>query len=923
VKGEVDEMTATAKRGRTLINAQALIGTTPGTCTLQKIIGQGAMGAVFLGQQSRPERQVAVKVVAPLTSQHSDQQTAFLERFHQEMTAVAALKHQNILPIYEYGEHDGLAYLVMPYISSGTLQHVLAQEGPLSLAKVADYLSQLAAALDCAHQQGVVHRNVQPANVLKTPDGRLLLTDFGLLKIVVEQQTSQMYLLQAGKLVGALEYMAPEQVMGDIIDARTDLYALGVIVYQMVTGKTPFQSGTPMELAIQLVQTPPPSPCSLRRDLSLAVEQVILRAIAKHPADRYSSVQDFANEFRLALTTGSSINMPPALSSASPTKERANIANPVTPPVPAPTPTASLRSRDFFALTWQKVEDASNLATDDTLGKSKSNRLLPMTEMANAPQAENLSTLDGQNRPVWLVSTMKKPSFVRVEETAVAEETTTDSSEQSNAQSLRASSSACNTPLPPTRSHRGLRTSLVRSIDDGAATSASVANSEQSTTNRQQLPFTFNFNAPPVPTPAPAVLSAPSSMPTPISTESMLAAPEQLAFSLRTSPTIPQVGQTPQPELSVPIFATANTTRTLAPDSEQDQVGPSSPPKSTVPNPLSPFPASQVTGTLMHPLSEQGNTSTVKLTSSVKVVQVPVAGQPGRYVTGFLPVLPEAQPLQQTSEVGDSIRKKLPKQWQKVAALALVVLLVLSVSGLVAFHGHSNPNGSATSNTNRKIATPNMQATVLVQATETAEANIILSDPLNQNIHNWPVNASGDKIYIFKDGAYHILNNDPQQSLPALLSGVDIKVPMVYTLTMEEIRGNDSSLNNSFGVILRFSSPQIVHAKIHTTFYTFQVVNTAGGEYQFSKYDDINGPAVNPYQTIWHHPFGKEFRQGQGGSHVNTFKIVADGKFFTFFVNGRKVGNVEDSSLSEGEVGMIVNLKGTEVAFTNLLLTYN
>src|SRR5436305_4030101 len=135
----------------------------------------------------------------------------------------------------------------------------------------------------------------------------------------------------------------------------------------MVTGKTPFQSGRPMRLATQLVQTPPPSPCSLRMDLSLAVEQVILRAIAKRPTDRYSSVQDFANEFRLALTTASSINMSLALSSASPAKERADVANPVTPPVPAPTPTASLGSRDFFALTWQQVDHVSNLSKDDTL----------------------------------------------------------------------------------------------------------------------------------------------------------------------------------------------------------------------------------------------------------------------------------------------------------------------------------------------------------------------------------------------------------------------------------------------------------------------------------------------------------------------------------------------------------------------------
>src|SRR6266700_1390261 len=903
VKGEVDEMTATAKRGRTLINAQALIGTTPGTCTLKKIIGQGAMGAVFLGQQSRPARQVAVKVVAPLTSQHSDQQAVFLERFHQEMTAVAALKHQNILPIYEYGENDGLGYLVMPYISSGTLPHVLAQKGPLPLAKVADYLSQLAAALDCAHQQGVVHRNVQPANVLKTPDGRLLLTDFGLVKIVVDRQTSQMRLLQAGKPVGALEYMAPEQVMGDVVDARTDLYALGVIVYQMVTGKTPFQSGTPMRLATQLVQTFPPSPCSLGIDLPLAVEQVILRAIAKRAADSSSSVP-----------------------SAGSVKEKADVANPVTPAVPASTVSASHRSRDLSTLTSQKVENGSKSAEDDTQGKSKPERLLPIREMANAPQTENLSIWDKQSKPAWLVSTVKKPSFVPMEETPTAEETTTESSEQGNSQPL--SASVYNMPLPPTRPRQGLRTNLVRSTDAtyGAATSARVGTSEQSTTNanRQQLAFTFNFNTPPVPIPAQAILSAPSPMPASISTESTLAAPEQLGFSLSTSPvTISQVGQTPQPELAVPTFATANTTGTLAaPDSEQDQVDTSSPPKSTVPNPLSPFPDLQMTVTLLLPPGERGNMSTVKLTSSVKVVQVPVAGQPGRSVTGFLPVLSQSQPLQQASEVGDGIHKKLLKQWQKVAALALVVLLVLSVSGIMAFRLHSNQSRSA-SNSMHKIATPNVQATALAQAAETAEANIMLSDPLNQNIHNWPVISSGDKIYVFKDGAYHILNNDPQQSVPALLSGVDIKVPMVYMLTMEEIKGDDTSVDNSFGVILRFSPPQIVHGKSRTTVYTFQVVNTVGGEYQFSKYDDINGPSVDPYQIIWQHPFGKEFRQGQGSTHVNLFKVVAQGKFFTFFVNGQKVGNVEDGSLSEGEVGMIVNLKGTEVAFSNLLLTYN
>src|SRR5207249_618017 len=122
-----------------------LIGTILGTCSLQKLIGQGAMGAVFLAEQSHPPRQVVVKVI---TSPLPGQQTVFLERFRQEIAAIAALKHQNILPIYEYGEHNDLAYLVMPYISAGTLQHVLTQQAPLAFSKAADYLPQLPSALD-------------------------------------------------------------------------------------------------------------------------------------------------------------------------------------------------------------------------------------------------------------------------------------------------------------------------------------------------------------------------------------------------------------------------------------------------------------------------------------------------------------------------------------------------------------------------------------------------------------------------------------------------------------------------------------------------------------------------------------------------------------------------------------------------------
>src|SRR5579883_3285771 len=285
------------------MNAEALIGTVLGTCTLQKLIGQGGMGAVYLAQQSRPRRQVAVKVLLPMAPLSSHQLAAFLERFRRETDAAAALEHPHIMPVYEYGENNGLAYLVMPYISSGTLRDELELEGPLPLPKVVNYLEQLAAALDFAHEHGVIHRDIKPANMMVTPDGRLLLTDFGLVKIVDDGRIPQSHvrLTGAGAPVGTPDYMSPEQVIGEDIDTRADLYSLGVILFQMVTGTTPFQGETPMQIAAQHLQIPPPSPQMLRPDLPIAAEQVILRSLAKRPADRYMYAAELARAFRTAI----------------------------------------------------------------------------------------------------------------------------------------------------------------------------------------------------------------------------------------------------------------------------------------------------------------------------------------------------------------------------------------------------------------------------------------------------------------------------------------------------------------------------------------------------------------------------------------------------------------------------------------------
>ena len=145
---------------------------------------------------------------------------------------------------------------------------------------------------------------------------------------------------------------------------------------------------------------------------------------------------------------------------------------------------------------------------------------------------------------------------------------------------------------------------------------------------------------------------------------------------------------------------------------------------------------------------------------------------------------------------------------------------------------------------------------------------------------------------------------------------------MAYSLTMEEIKGDDSSINNSFGMILRFNS-QVQGGRNIITFYSFEVVNSHDGEYQFWKYDNSKGPSANPWKSIWDMKFGNEFHLGQGPQNSNTFKVVVNGKYFTLTVNGKKIGTAEDSSLTSGGVGMIVNLKGTEIAFSDLKLTYS
>jgi serine/threonine protein kinase len=279
-----------------------LTGRTLGTCTLQQLIGRGGMGAVYLAQQLRPRRTVAVKVLLPELFSNPEAFSEFLARFRREADAIAALDHINIMPIYEYGEEGQLAYLVMPYVSGGTLRDVIAKRGKLPLLEAITIVEQVAAALDYAHQHGIIHRDLKPGNILFHTDGRLLLTDFGIAKVLNEPTNENapavLTLTSTGMMIGTPEYLSPEQAMGLPIDNRSDIYSLGIVLFQLLSGRVPFSGTTAVAVAIKHATEEPPALTQFNPEVTPAVWQVILKALAKQPEQRYVTAGDFARALR-------------------------------------------------------------------------------------------------------------------------------------------------------------------------------------------------------------------------------------------------------------------------------------------------------------------------------------------------------------------------------------------------------------------------------------------------------------------------------------------------------------------------------------------------------------------------------------------------------------------------------------------------
>ena len=287
-----------------LSNSNELIGQVLGTCTLQRLLGRGGMGAVYLARQSRPRRTVAVKVILPgLIEENTREQ--FLVRFRREADAIAALDHVNIMPVYEYSEQGDTAYLVMPYVTGGTLRDRLEKYHTLPLEEAINIIDQAATGLDCAHAQGIIHRDLKPGNMLFHADGRLLLADFGLAKVLKDVENSGLSLLtSAGTIIGTPEYLSPEQGTGNPLDVRTDIYSLGIVLYHMLAGRVPFTGTSPVAIAIRHAMVEPPPMRQFNPQITPNVEAVVMQAIAKAPEDRFSSAGELARALRQAASQG-------------------------------------------------------------------------------------------------------------------------------------------------------------------------------------------------------------------------------------------------------------------------------------------------------------------------------------------------------------------------------------------------------------------------------------------------------------------------------------------------------------------------------------------------------------------------------------------------------------------------------------------
>jgi beta-lactam-binding protein with PASTA domain/tRNA A-37 threonylcarbamoyl transferase component Bud32 len=292
-------------------------------------LGTGGMANVYLAEDQELGRRVAIKI---LDDRHaSDEQ--FVERFRREAKNAAGLSHPNIVSIYDRGEAEGTYYIAMEYLDGRSLKELIVSRGPAPVNVTIEYARQILQALRFAHRNAIVHRDIKPHNVLVDADGRLKVTDFGIARAGASEMT------EAGSIIGTAQYLSPEQAKGTTVDHRSDIYSIGVVLYELLTGRVPFTGDTAVEIAMRHLSAVPEAPSALRPDVPHELDMVVLRALAKDPDDRYQSAEEMDAELeRVSRGLGVSPETEEAatmiLSGVGATTEATTVLRPSGPPRP-------------------------------------------------------------------------------------------------------------------------------------------------------------------------------------------------------------------------------------------------------------------------------------------------------------------------------------------------------------------------------------------------------------------------------------------------------------------------------------------------------------------------------------------------------------------------------------------------------------
>jgi serine/threonine protein kinase len=304
-------------------------------------IGQGGMATVYRALQTSMNRTVAIKILP----KHLMRDETYLMRFQREADIISKLEHRNIIPVYDYGNDDGLSYLVMRYMPAGSVDDKI-RLGALTPAEILNIMQQIAPALDYAHARGVLHRDLKPSNILLDDDGGAYLTDFGIARIFDGEAKEDTITTQG--IVGTPSYMSPEQAQGHTLDGRSDIYSLGISLFEMATGRRPFENDTPYSIAVMQVTAQPPNPRHINPNIPLAIEEVILKAIKKKPKNRFQTAVELVQALETAIQNpNSQLNMPDYVMEASLdvtqpsgvlSESDFTVPHPVSMPTPQPKP---------------------------------------------------------------------------------------------------------------------------------------------------------------------------------------------------------------------------------------------------------------------------------------------------------------------------------------------------------------------------------------------------------------------------------------------------------------------------------------------------------------------------------------------------------------------------------------------------------